>query len=357
MRLIIIVATVISGFVTISLIFFQATRKTYPGFHRWTTGVGFLTLGYLALALRGLIPDTVSIFIGNVAFPLGMVLHLDGLRLFLGSGSMPKLWYAIPAVDLVATAILYYAYDSAFWRSVVTGIAILVPFWVMAYLIFRHPVKHKSIFYPVIGALLCLAGLVVLARAVSAVFFSLWHILTDSPFQLGSFIFLIVLQVGESLSLVMLNSQRVERELLETEADLRQTVDRLQLSLAEQKKTEDALRASEERFKQVTENAGEWIWEVDANGVFQYCSSAVEKILGYSPNELVGQKHFYDLFASDVRESLKQAALEVFEARKNFRAFVGTGIHKDGRIVVFQTSGSPLFDEQGTLIGYQRYRH
>ena len=34
MRLIIIVAVVISGFMFISLVFFQATRKTYPGFDR-----------------------------------------------------------------------------------------------------------------------------------------------------------------------------------------------------------------------------------------------------------------------------------------------------------------------------------
>ncbi|MGO9118686.1 MAG: PAS domain-containing protein [Desulfomonilaceae bacterium] len=352
MRLIIIVAPVISGFVTISLIFFQATRKTYPGFGRWIAGVAFLTLGYSALAVRGFVPDALSIFVVNLAFPVGMVLHLDGLRRFLGSGSMPKLWYAICALDLVATAILYYGHYSASWRSVVLGIAVSVPHLAMADLIFRHPVKHKSIFYPVIGALLCLAGLVVLVTAISAVFMGQLHPLTDSPFQLSFFVILILLQIGEGITWMMLNGVRVEWELLETEADLRQTVGRLQQSLAEQKKTEEALRGSEERFKQVTENAGEWIWEVDANGVFQYCSSTVEKILGYSPNELVGHKRFYDLFAPDVRESSKQAALEVFEAGRNFRAFVGTNIHKNGRIVVLQTSGSPLFDEQGTFIGY-----
>jgi DNA-binding NtrC family response regulator len=36
MRLTIIVASDISGFVAISLVFFQATCKTYPGFGRWT---------------------------------------------------------------------------------------------------------------------------------------------------------------------------------------------------------------------------------------------------------------------------------------------------------------------------------
>src|SRR4030042_5280439 len=118
MRLIIIVATVISGFVVISLVFFQATRKTYPGFGRWTIGVGFLTVGYLALALRGFIPDSLSILIGNAAFPLGLVLQLDGLHRFLGSTHMSKLWYSLPALDLVVTVGLYYVYDSAFWRNV-----------------------------------------------------------------------------------------------------------------------------------------------------------------------------------------------------------------------------------------------
>ena len=91
MRLIFIVGSVISGFVAISLVFFQATRETYPGFGRWTAGVGFLTLGYLAFGLRGFIPDALSIFLVTVAFPLGMVFLLDGLRRFLGLTPMSRI--------------------------------------------------------------------------------------------------------------------------------------------------------------------------------------------------------------------------------------------------------------------------
>ena len=159
MRLIIIVASVISGFVAISLVFFQATRKTYPGFGRWTAGVGFLTVGYLALALRGFIPDAFSIFLSNGGFSVGMVFLLDGLRRFLGLTPMSRVWYALPAMDLVAIAVLYYVYDLAFWRTVVTAIAISAPHWPMAALIFRHPVKHESIFYSVIGCAAVRGGL------------------------------------------------------------------------------------------------------------------------------------------------------------------------------------------------------
>jgi PAS domain S-box-containing protein len=73
--------------------------------------------------------------------------------------------------------------------------------------------------------------------------------------------------------------------------------------ITEAKKTENARRESEERFRQVAENAGEWIWEVDANGMFTFCSPAVEAILGYSPEELIGTKHFFDLFSPDVQSA------------------------------------------------------
>jgi len=42
--------------------------------------------------------------------------------------------------------------------------------------------------------------------------------------------------------------------------------------ITERRATEESLRASEERFRQVTENAEEWIWEVDKNGLYTFCS-------------------------------------------------------------------------------------
>ncbi len=123
--------------------------------------------------------------------------------------------------------------------------------------------------------------------------------------------------------------------------------------ITERKRAEEALRESEQRFRQVAENAGEWIWEVDANGIYRYCSSAVETILGYSPEELVGQKHFCDLFAPEVREELKQAALAAFERREPIRGLVNPNVHTDGRIIILETSGTPVQDEKGILLGYR----
>ncbi len=90
--------------------------------------------------------------------------------------------------------------------------------------------------------------------------------------------------------------------------------------VTERKRIVDALRTSEERFRQVAEDAGVFVWEVDADGLYTYASPVVETILGYAPDELIGKLHYYDLFAPDDREELKAIATEAFAQRRSFSA-------------------------------------
>ncbi len=123
--------------------------------------------------------------------------------------------------------------------------------------------------------------------------------------------------------------------------------------ITERKRAEEELRKSEERFRQISESAGEWIWEVDADGLYTYSSPVIEKILGYKPQEIIGKKHFYDLFVPDVREELKKAAFETLARKESFRGFVNPNIHKNGNIVILETSGLPILDGRGNLLGYR----
>jgi len=116
---------------------------------------------------------------------------------------------------------------------------------------------------------------------------------------------------------------------------------------------ERRLRESELRFRQVAESVSDFIWEADARGLYTYTSPSVERILGYTPDELVGKVYFYDLFAPESREELRAAALATFAARQPFRAFVKANVSKSGRIVHLETSGIPLLDENGELRGYR----
>jgi len=119
------------------------------------------------------------------------------------------------------------------------------------------------------------------------------------------------------------------------------------------KQTEESLKESEKRFKQIAVNSQEWIWEVDANGLYTYASPVVEKILGYEPEEIVGKKHFYDLFLLEDREDMKNSAFDVFAKKLPFREFSNRNVSKTGKEIWLLTSGVPILDEKGELLGYR----
>jgi len=124
------------------------------------------------------------------------------------------------------------------------------------------------------------------------------------------------------------------------------------VDISERRRVEQALREREQRFQDITENSREWIWEIDADRCYTYCNSVVERILGYRPEELLG-KHFWELFHPDERAELKRAAEEVFGQRRPFRGFVNRNVHKSGRSVWLSTSGVPVLDADGRLVGYR----
>lgn len=123
--------------------------------------------------------------------------------------------------------------------------------------------------------------------------------------------------------------------------------------ITEKKQNRDELKLSEERFSTVAKSSGIWIWEVDAQGRFTYCSESEESILGYLPEEIVGKKYFYDFFAPEVREELKNAALEAISNKLLINNFENPNIHKNGSRVILETTGVPLLDEHGKLLGYR----
>jgi len=122
--------------------------------------------------------------------------------------------------------------------------------------------------------------------------------------------------------------------------------------ITDRKQAEEALRQSEKRFKDIADNALQWVWEVDAQGKYTYSSPMVEQLLGYKPEDILN-RYFYDFFHPDDREEEKNAALAFFSAKVPFRGFLNRNLHKDGSIVWLLTSGTPILDDQGNLLGYR----
>ncbi|MFH2028351.1 MAG: PAS domain S-box protein, partial [Nanoarchaeota archaeon] len=85
---------------------------------------------------------------------------------------------------------------------------------------------------------------------------------------------------------------------------------------------------------------------------YTYSNPFVKNILGYTPDEIIGKRHFYDFFNPKEKEELKKAAFGTFAKKQSFKYFINQNITKDGKEVWLSTSGSPMLDDDGNLIGY-----
>jgi PAS domain S-box-containing protein len=125
------------------------------------------------------------------------------------------------------------------------------------------------------------------------------------------------------------------------------------VDITARKQAEAALRESEERFRQVAESVTDWVWEVDAAGLYTYASPAVERILGYRSAEIVGTRRFGDLLAPAGGTAMNPAILEAMTRKERIRSLVGANAHQDGHVVLLETNATPVLDSEGTFLGYR----
>jgi PAS domain S-box-containing protein len=122
--------------------------------------------------------------------------------------------------------------------------------------------------------------------------------------------------------------------------------------ITERKKVADSLKQSEERYRALVETSADWVWEVDANANYTYADPKVKKILGYAPEEVIGRTpfHFMDeKEAQRVRTIFEQIAAE----RLPFSGLININLHRDGRRVILETGGVPIFGLDGEFMGYR----
>src|SRR5262245_3596836 len=104
------------------------------------------------------------------------------------------------------------------------------------------------------------------------------------------------------------SQQHLEHMVHERTAALAAANQLLQREISERRRTEDDLRASEERYRHLVENINDVIYATDAQGVFTYLSPAVEAQSGYTPAELIGH-----MFADYVYQEDRLRILNQFE--------------------------------------------
>ena len=115
---------------------------------------------------------------------------------------------------------------------------------------------------------------------------------------------------------------------------------------------EAALRESEERYRALVETVSDWVWEVDENVAYTFVSPKIRDLLGYEPGEILGKTPF-DLMPPDEARRVKEIFGPYAARREPFPTIENANLHKDGHLVVLETSGAPFFDANGRFRGYR----
>jgi PAS domain S-box-containing protein len=95
----------------------------------------------------------------------------------------------------------------------------------------------------------------------------------------------VALQKARYHEQIQSNALELEQHVAERTAELEKANAQLQLEVAERKRTEKALRESEERFRTVADFTYDWEYWIDPDGNLLYVSPSCERMTGYGPDD------------------------------------------------------------------------
>ena len=115
---------------------------------------------------------------------------------------------------------------------------------------------------------------------------------------------------------------------------------------------EHALRESEERFRAIVEHSDDWIWEMGVDGRLLYSNPSVERILGWSVDEML-ERDVAEFIAPQDREALEAGVRDAIARKAGWGGWLLVWRHRDGGERTLESNGQPIFDEHGALAGFR----
>ncbi len=122
--------------------------------------------------------------------------------------------------------------------------------------------------------------------------------------------------------------------------------------ITERKAAIEALREKEETIRAFVETSRDWIWSIDLHANHTYSNPAVEDILGYPPDELVG-KSSLNLMHDEDRQAIEAKLPRWIEQKNGWQNLVLRWRHKDGSWRWLESNAVPILDTEGNLIGFR----
>jgi len=122
------------------------------------------------------------------------------------------------------------------------------------------------------------------------------------------------------------------------------------LDITERKRSEEALREAEKRYRDLYDSAPVMYHTIDTKGIVLECNQTEADMLGYSKEEIIGQpiyafetKEYQDLAPHALREGMEKGHA-VGERRF---------VRKDGTIIDAALDATAIYDDSGQVVGFR----
>lgn len=115
--------------------------------------------------------------------------------------------------------------------------------------------------------------------------------------------------------------------------------------ITERKRTEQALRESEVRYRRIVESTHEGVWILDLSGVTTYVNTRMATMLGYTPAEMIGRNAFDFVWPEDIpagQEDWQRRRMDPEGRQEEFRYR-----HKNGQPIWCLVNSSAILDSAG----------
>jgi PAS domain S-box-containing protein len=150
----------------------------------------------------------------------------------------------------------------------------------------------------------------------------------------------------------MEDQDKTKEQLVNELVELRQRIADLEKLEVKRKRTEEALRKSEERYRTILDNIEDGYFEVDIEGNFTFFNGFLCRMLGYSIDEMMGMNN-RQYMDKENAQKVYQTFNQVYATGEPYRAFDWGIVRKDDTKRFVESSVSLLRDAKGKPIGFR----
>lgn len=117
-------------------------------------------------------------------------------------------------------------------------------------------------------------------------------------------------------------------------------------------KSQDKLKESEGKFRDMAEISGDWFYEMDREFRLQYISDRFFEITKGSPDQVIGKTRA-EIVGEKAETAFWQSHMALLASHQPFRNFEYPFLSESGETFMLRISGKPIFDDDGHFIGYR----